>query len=411
MNLNDYQRPTAIILWITVAGLVLSLLVWLHLRFVVAPLEYANRDFMSLWTGGRAVLLDLDPYSLAVWRPLREAYGSTWMPDPRAPFPLWTFLFTAPLALFSLHTASAIWLALSETFLAVALYLMVGRIYGYRPSLLDLALLVVVAYGSILTYKVLDTGQMTFLLVAVLAGYLFLIHQSRPFWGGVLLSLIALKPNPFILFAPLIGLYWLRHGRWPELGGPITGGVSLLAASWLVQPDWLTGWFTVRSKTIAMHITPTLWGLAFELTPKFWLPLGLFFTILVTSAVGYYLFTREELPEPVAVSLALTASLLTTPYAWSYEHALLIVPWLWLFLCRKRAVGRILWLTLAWLVPWLFAWWATVRQQETYSMFLPLVTGVAVLWLYEYFKGRSVEATLRLSADQQKGVMVRTRRS
>ncbi|MFW6068748.1 MAG: hypothetical protein ACOC9E_04110, partial [Chloroflexota bacterium] len=65
----------------------LALVVWAHFRFVVGPLDYANKDFMSLWSGATAVLQGLNPYDEAVWTPLRAAYGSSWMPDPRAPFP------------------------------------------------------------------------------------------------------------------------------------------------------------------------------------------------------------------------------------------------------------------------------------------------------------------------------------
>ncbi len=75
---------------------VLGGLTWLHYRYAVAPLDFANKDFMSLWTGGKAVLLGLDPYHPSVWQSLRATYGSVWMPDARAPFPLWTFLLMTP---------------------------------------------------------------------------------------------------------------------------------------------------------------------------------------------------------------------------------------------------------------------------------------------------------------------------
>ena len=42
--------------------------------------------------------------------------------------------------------------------------------------------------------------------------------------------------------------------------------------------------------------------------------------------------SNPHLPAEVVVSLALSASLLTTPYyTWAYEHALLFLPWAWLF--------------------------------------------------------------------------------
>jgi len=356
------------------------LLAWLHRFFVVDPLDVANKDFMSLWTGGRAVLLGLNPYDLDVWRPLRAAHGSTWMPDPRAPFPLWTFLFTVPFGALPLPLGAAAWLTLEEALLALNLFLLAGVVAGYRPAPVDVGLLAVGAFLSISLVLVLINGQMTYVLLTVLTVFL-LWEAERPFWAGFALAFLAFKPNPFILFLPLVGLWLFRRRRWPVIAGGATGGFFLLAASWLVQPGWLSQWLNVRSKTEVVTITPTVWGLAAELSPDWWLPLGLGLTVVVAAAAGWYTLSQSTLTPFALFSLAIPASLLTTPYTWAYEHALLLLPWLWIYTRLPRRPGRLAWVLLAWLLPWALFLVAAARLRDTLSFFVPLATLVAVWWI------------------------------
>lgn len=372
--------PIAIVLGI----LVLVLLAWLHYRFVVTPLDYANKDFMSLWTGARAILRGLNPYDAEVWQPLRAEYGSNWMPDSRAPFPLWTFLLMIPFALLPLSQAAAAWLTFQEFLLALNLFVIVISLGKYRPGIWEVAILGLGAFLSASTVLVLINGQMTFLLLLVLSAYLALNQRPAPFWAGVTLSLLALKPNPFVMFVPLFGLWLIWKRRWPTVGGAAAGGFFMLGVTMLLRPGWLQQWLNVRSKTEVVSITPTVWGLAAELAGSWWLPVGLLLTIVLTSGVALYLFSRPGLDEVTVVALALSASLLVTPYTWAYEHALLFLPWLLVFArLNNRRIAQLLWLVLAWLVPWLFLGLAAVRVLDTFGFMVPALALVAVLWMAE----------------------------
>lgn len=376
------------------------LLAWLHYRFVVAPLDYANKDFMSLWTGARALLQGLNPYDADVWQPLRAQYGSSWMPDPRAPFPLWTFLAMVPFALLPLSQAAAAWLTFQECLLAVNLFVIVVRIGKYRPGTREVALLGLGAFLSASTVLVLINGQMTFLLLQFLSAYLLLEERSSPFWAGVALSLLAFKPNPFVLFVPLFGLWLLWQRRWRVVAGAAVGGFFLLGLTTLIQPGWLLQWLNVRSKTEVVSITPTVWGLAAEISPAWWLPVGLLLAVALTAGVTRYVFWRPGLDEATVVAVALAASLLVTPYTWAYEHALLFLPWILLFArLRNRRLAQLLWVLLAWLVPWLFLSLAAVRLLDTFGFMVPALALWAIAWhaarerAPAYGEGRSGPAT------------------
>lgn len=371
--------------WLPLAGACLVLffvISWLHYRFVVGPLDYANKDFMSLWTGARAVLRGLDPYDPAVWAPLRMEYGSQWIPDARAPFPLWTFLLMVPFALLPLAPAAAAWLTFQEFLLLLALFLMVRAVGRYQPGPGEVFMLVGGAFLSVAMLLVLINGQMTFLLLLAPVLYLLLWQKGRPFFAGLALSLLILKPNPFVLFVPLLGLWLLWKRRWTTVAGAAAGGLLLLAATWLVQPGWLLPWLSVRSKTEVVGVTPTLWGAAAELSGGWWLPVGLLLVIALTVLVGRFVFRRPHLSDGAVVALALPASLLVTPYTWAYEHALLFLPWLWLFTrLERRRVARLSWIGLAWLLPWLVFALAMVRLKDTMGFLVPLATLAAVVWV------------------------------
>lgn len=381
---------------VVVVALAFVLIVWAHFRFVVGPLDYANKDFMSLWSGATAILQGLNPYDEAVWEPLRAAYGSSWMPDPRAPFPLWTFLFLTPFALLPIPAAAAVWLTVQELLLVLSAYLVVAILLRRSVSAVEMGLLVLVGFTSPATLLVQINGQMTFLLLAVLALFLVLLERQRPFLAGASLALLALKPNPFIVLVPLLGLWLLWRGRWRVAGGAVAGGLALLGLTWVIQPGWLMQWLAVRSKTEVVTITPTLWGLAGELSGAWWLPVGLALVMVLVVAVGRYIFARPDLSAAEVTSIALATSLLVTPYTWSYEHALLFLPWLWLFgRIEARRKAQALWLALAGFIPWLIFSLALIRVRDSFGFVVPLASLLAFVAVSERLRKATGSAGAR----------------
>ncbi len=320
---GDAPRATSLVRrwhrWAVIPLLVVAagMMAWAQYRYLAKPIRYTRRDFMSLWGGGRAVLEGLDPYDPEVWLPLRARYGSTWMPDERAPFPLWTLALMTPFSALDVDWGTAWWLVFSEGLLGASLYLLVSEVGHVRPTPVGFALLLLGGFATRGTLLTLHVGQITIVLLSVVTLFLVLMERDQPVPAGMALALTALKPNPFLLLVPLLGLWLLWRKRWRVLLGAALGGGAMLGATWLIQPGWVLEWFAVRGKTAATYRTPTVWGLAHAIWPEVWPVLGLVAAGAVTAIVGWAVFRHAEWGAPEVAALGMAGSLLVTPYAWT----------------------------------------------------------------------------------------------
>lgn len=341
----------------------------------------ANRDFMSLYAGGTAVLEGLNPYDVDVWHPLRARLGSSWMPDPRAPFPMWTIMFFAPLALLNLPLAGAIWITLSLCFLAISVFLLSSIAKTpFSPAHFALIMLSGLLYFN--SIQALAQGQFTHLLLLILVLVVYFMRQKRPFLAGCALAFIILKPNPFILFAPAIGLWLLWRKEWRMLAGAAFAFLVLLAISWAILPGWIMEWANVRQKTEVTQYTATLWGLAYELSPEWWLLVGMGLCVALTAVFGWLVFIHPHLHDTEVVLFALIVSLLTTPYTWEYELLLLFIPLVFIY----SAINTHRLHTLGWVLftiggTWFMYWVSTQRAYPTYSVIIPFAVGGWFYWM------------------------------
>lgn len=377
-----------LLLIIVVIGLVIA-----NRAFLTADNVYADRDFMTHWGGGKTVLEGQDPYEPEVWLGLKVEYGSTWMDNDQNPYPLWTAIAFAPLALFSVTDASAIWLALSQVMLVVSLAALLHDYLDRRLSPVELGIIVGGAFisrGVTLTFL---TGQLSIFLLFVIVLFLLLFKSDHPFLAGMTLALLALKPNPFFLFVPLIGVWLISHRHWRVIAGGSMGGALLLGISWFVLPGWVSDWVGVRGKLVVTQKTPTVWGLGQELAGAEWWPLaGLILTLLLAIGAGMLILFKRDLMVSDVLVIALIVSLVTTPYMWAYEHALLTIPIVLLYarLQHARKLSMLLYLVLFVILPWLLYIVANNRGLDTLSVFVPVTIGLLyVVSIYRSPRARS----------------------
>lgn len=360
---------------------VIVALTWGNYTYLSSSGKYANEDYMSYWVAGRAMQRGLDSYDADVWNPLREEYGSKWFPDPVAPHPLWATLLMFPLSLLSLSWSAAVWLTLSQIMICATVWL-ISQTYHVQLNMGQLALTVLGSFlfrGIIIS---LDNGQVLMLLTFIIALYLYLTEREQHVWAGFALSFLLFKPNTVLLFIPVVGIWLIWQKRWRTIQGGILGGMLQVGLSLLYQPTWMAQWI-VSDRSARAFQTPTFWGISGSLWPEWWALLGAILCIGATAVLALYLFRNPNLSDGVVLSLAIVLSLLTTPYAWAYEHTMLLIPLLILFMHYQHTkwIG-LLWLLLIFILPWAIYYQLTIPLQNDASSFLvPLLTGAIFIWL------------------------------
>jgi hypothetical protein len=225
----------------------------------------------------------------------------------------------AALAMLPYAWALALWMAVT-----LAAYLAVIRAILPRPE----TLLIALAFPAV--FVNLGHGQNGFLTAALLGGALLLL-DARPVWAGVLVGLMAYKPQ----FALLIPLVLVATRRWTVLAAAalMTVAMSLATAmlfGWQIWSDFLasseftrrvvleqgnTGWEKIQSLFSAVR----MWGGGTALAYAAQFGLG-----LAVAGTTIWLWRSKASNDLKAAALA-CGCLLITPYLLDYDLVALAV--------------------------------------------------------------------------------------
>jgi alpha-1,2-mannosyltransferase len=279
-------------------------------------------DFSNVWAAGKLVL---DGESTAPYDPVRQheaekkAFGGREVPFYGWHYPPLFLIVAAGLALLPYGWALLAWMALT-----LPAYLVVMRTIVPRPE----TLLVAVAFPAV--FVNLGHGQNGFLTAALLGGSLLLLDK-RPAMAGVLIGLLAYKPQ----FGLLIPLVLVATARWRVIAAAMATVLAACALTFaLLGPGvWLAfaqstiftrivvmesgdiGWAKLQSLFSAVR----MWGGGVETAYVAQAALA-----LVVAASLVWLWRRPAADELKAAALS-CACLLTTPYVLDYDLVVLAV--------------------------------------------------------------------------------------
>jgi alpha-1,2-mannosyltransferase len=236
------------------------------------------------------------------------------------------FLIVLPLALLPYLPSLFIWLGLT-----LGSYLWIIRRIAPHPLTLWLILAFPGAYINFLH------GQNGFLTATILGvGLLFL--DRRPRLAGLVLGLLCYKPH----FAALVPVALIAGRRWQALVAAAISALTLMLISLLAfGPEVWQAFFASTDATFKLLENENLW--------KNWAPTTLFVTIrlwggsvalawtfqfvimlLAVAVVVYVWRGSRETPPYIRNAVLVLTILLFTPYAHSYDLAILALPLAWL---------------------------------------------------------------------------------
>ena len=339
---------------------------------VAGSWEY--HDLWCFYHGGTAVIRGVDPYDGPTWSALTADPGRVQgdrvvkTPCPGAfAYPYWSALAFVPLALLPYDVAAGVWGALLLGGVVAGIALVI-RATG-APALL----VATIAAGSLSVVQVLAFGQLTGVLLPLLG----LSVIARPARAGIAAALLVLKPQ-------LAGLYAvaLLRGASARFVWSAAATLAVLGAfSVAVFPAWPGEWLrelTTNRVEIARPL-PTAAGLASLLFGDARVAV----VLIVALIAAVVLLARGRRIDRVTYgAIAIAVSLFAVPYAYTYDHLFLLLPWAVVAAAATRAAAperRKLLAALvgaAILLPWAIFAATFATGSDTYNAVVPALAAL-----------------------------------
>jgi hypothetical protein len=377
--------------WWGLLGLLLSLASYALAVRIVYSIDYLKygTDFSSFWMAGKLILQGKSPYDMAAWGAGFRQFELGFLLTPVFLYPLPLALLLAPLGYLPFLSAYIVWVALTQLMIIASLAILLSLETNPRAKLFFIPLVI----GSILfrpTILTLTQGQLSGLFLFALAWIAFLWQKGKWFWGGCLLGLLALRPNLGVILIILVGLWLLLNKNWTALCGALVSGIFVLISGLIYDPAWVIQYLHVGSNKLAETFggSPTVWGLGALISHNHTTA-----TLIIGGLAGLLIlfgFLRSILPahatlRPVSVlALAAAVTLLITPYTWTYDQLLLVLPLSTLILAMDRRGVRFPLTASVFLgidvlvVALLFL--DVMMQVEIWNVLIPLVVFGLCLW-------------------------------
>ena len=375
--------------WWGLLVLLLSLASYALAVGIVNSIDYHNNDFFTFWLAGHLVMQGGNPYSPMQWVAGHHQFGVTWIPNQAYVYPLPLALLFAPLGLLSLYQAYIVWVAFTIMMILVSLAILMKALAGPFRLAIPILTGIVIFRPTTLT---LVTGQISGWLLLLLAITAYLWEKGKWEWGSLLLPILMLKPNLGAPLVFLLGFWLLLQKRYKSMLVMVLMGLLLFCIGFLQNHQWLSLYWSIGNTKLAQTFggSPTVWGLGALISHN-----QNTITLIIGSLAGLAIlfgFFRAILRagdtlRPVSVlALAVCVTLLVTPYTWTYDQVLLILPISAVILAMDQ-MGRRFWLAASvflaidmFVVVLLF--FDVMLNVEILNSLIPLVVfGLCLRWL------------------------------
>lgn len=304
-------------------------------------------DFYQIWLTSRELLLHrANPYTAEMTSRIQiGVFGRVIDPqrpgDPRLylasfPYPLYTDLLVAPLALLSFPMVQIMGSVLSPALVVVSIFLWL-RVLDLRLQPSGLVALFVLTLTSYPILQGIYALQVTLVVAALLAGSVAALVKGHLGWAGALLGIASVKPQLMLLPTLFLALWAASdtRGRKAFLLSFIGTITFLFVVSEAVLPGWSATWIRALFE-YRQYVDPPLSQLIFG--PALGNLLAL--SLIVTAAILIFRARQARTGSPqfattLVFLLAITVPLIPTSIA-VYDHILLVPAVLWLILRKDQ---------------------------------------------------------------------------
>ncbi len=256
-------------------------------------------DFNVFYSSARAAL-----HGQTVYR----NYGPYDLPYWYFPWVAWSFI---PLAIFPFSLAKTFYVLISVCSAVFVIY-SVSHLFDPKVSLASQAY--ALGMSLLMCWLLFRTGQVDFILAAVLVAVILLVDKKHNFAAGVLFPLLLFKPHLLAVFIPFV----LVRGGKKFLVSALTSVAVLGALALIFIPAWPLE--MLRMLTQYGGRTDNVWHFAtfaeligrtenWSGTANLWVAGGVFVLAFLAA------WKSQQLPTPSFLALTLAASMLCAPHA------------------------------------------------------------------------------------------------
>jgi hypothetical protein len=278
-------------------------------------------DFVEYWVAARLFLSGANPYSPPEVSRLEASLHLSTRPRPWMMFnPPTALAVLWPFGLLPFSVAVAIWFVL-QFGITFAASFWLWQIY--RGSQKHKWLAVVLPGVSLPVYAALVDCQMTPLILLGIVTFLYLTEEQAFWFAGMALGLLALKPQLCLIFEFVLLLWCLREQKWKLLAGLAAATAILLLPVWF-RPVLISQYRAVIPR-IWDDAAPAWGGLLRAIFGYQYVWLQYLPVIPgMAWAAFYWKRHRVQWDWKQRLPTLLLVSILTAPYAWTYDEVILL---------------------------------------------------------------------------------------
>ena len=355
-------------------------------------------DFLAYWSAsyllGRGENF-ADPQLILeteqIHRGRKQAYPlMTWNPP-------WLLVLLLPYTFVPLTRAIWLWFWTSLAMLLTGT-LLLWRILAQKPKtsrLMWIAALVTIIYVPVLL--TLMMGQINTLVFFGLALFLYFEEQDKPFAAGASLALTLVKPHLVYIALPLILLAMWKKRRLNVIVGLASATLFLTAVALFLRPTLMQDYLTAIGNSRLLFFHPaTLSGF---LTGAFGWQWSKFILLLtLPTAIALWFHWRDYIDLYTLTSMSLLASLISSPFGWSYDFVVLLIPILqmvvWLIEHEYSRWRTSIFATLLIIINAISYIQRFTGANEMYYFWMPIAVSIVYAIMYWQRKSRTITLSM-----------------
>ena len=309
--------------------LVAAILILLKLAPTLTRPEYLQSDdFTHFWASERLLIQGENPYDLVKIEQLKSVYGAPASSMSKITItlnPPWLISLMLPFGLLDYPASRLLWL-ITSTILILVSSVMLWNMYSNHPKQRWLSLLVAFIFGP--TISVLEKGQVTTLLLIGIVGFLYFTVDKPNDWpAGIFLAIASVKPQVIVLFWVALLFWVIQRRRWITMISAFLSVLVLMGIAFLINPHVLPQYLEMlQAYPLTDWANPTLGSyLRF-----FWLGIDQYWPQFLPALIAvvwlmYYWYRHQAAWDWLqATPVILLVSMLTSPYAWTYDLVILV---------------------------------------------------------------------------------------